>query len=1153
MRLVLNRVDYEGHVAMFNLGHMKFQLFFKSNWNPLFFSTENAELNQHLMMANMLLSSHGYIKTQPFADKKPLETGKPETTVHDASTTTTSYVPSASPAAPQIPADGDAVKMDTDPPAETSAEEPVKMDVTPSDVPAAPAPPEIGLGRIFDLVMEGYKSQYQFDLEGDDVEDMDEDEEDEEVEAVGDGENGTVAAGRGVNEEPREPTEEEWTSTVLPGVRRFMRREAMAPYLMDEWLRRIEQAKKNVSVANALSMIRGELLSGGPIPKSLRPFIPRRAYGFHSFDGSSATAPNSTLGAGLYGINGEAAKKQVVNNFLAEQWSKMSRRLSNETGFYARPLKGDMLHWTVNMFDFDANSPLGIALMQLALQHHTFDENSRTFTSTSSSASAYSSAKPKPFQTRRNRILSNNTSTITSTTGTITSSTDDNDGNDASSTSSSSNEDVADEDEPMSKYIPMAAAPKKVEATNITIEVLFPESFDEEDAVPFFRIIRPTLLDLPEDFFENVFKTFKPKPNKVAGATTTPPTDPLTAAAEPTHLNASSNSSEASAQAIRPSYYAALATSSGGVSSSSLGDSSSDVSSSTANTASSVSTSDAAASPTSTVAGPTATITAQVKMDVGEPSEPSSSSSSSWANKTFDLFDFFADLRLCLLTQNPRVDMNSALTGYQTTGFWKKFRCISAVMADEEKIEGTGKVCLPSSCLELIYGGGNRVSVSLSMSGNISPMTFELCGIDSKVSTYCGVLEFTAQEGTVVVPSWMFQMLHFQEGEMVMLRQITLPPGDFVKLQPLTDSYQVEGINPKALLEWRLRDFVALTKGEILPILSHGHTFKFSVLDVRPGHAIAITDRDITVEFVDPLETTTNEHSSAPPSHPSSATGALLGPVAGSILSSPSHSSSSKGETPVKSPLKTGHADGGAVVGGKRCDTCRHMIPEAAFLTHSMRCPRMNYYCELCQMAVPKAEKEAHDASMHALTECGRCHEKMEVRLLANHAQNSCKARIVKCAYCELNMPAESKETHETQCGSRTVKCTDCGVRVSVRFLEEHKSSGCVKKEEPRRFASPTNNNRRSSGSFMSGTDSSPYSTTSSTNSQMFICETCKAPIDSFDELQVHMLTVHYTDDSNSGNSNINIDNSNNNNNNNNNSSMDTSGTNEPTSKPQEE
>lgn len=982
MRLTLTRVDRNDHIALFTLGHIRFQLYFKSNWQPLFFATENTDLNQLLNMANVLLSTHGYLKQKaPSKPKEPkvVETNdeanmdvdgakpaEPQVTTPDSNESGSEDASEAK--VPELKREDSAMDVETKPPSDETGE-------TSAAIPSPPALPtsiespedsesevEIGLGRVFDIIMEGYKAQFHF--EEDDLEDTDFEEDDDDAAEEGD----EAAAA----EDPRDPTDEEWTTIVIPAIRRFARRESMAPYLMEEWVRRANQTRGTTGAMAALTMLRDELINGGTIPRSLRPFIPRHAFGFHA------------------GATSAQQQKAEVREFLKLQWQECGRRLTPTTGFYARPYKGDEFHWVISFFDFEG-TPLGESLMQLALQHHSFSD-----------------ARP-----------------------------------------------ITDVDlglgPPVVDASTYTAPPRRVEAAKITIEMLFPDSFEDEDASPVFRLIRPTLPDLPVDFFDKVFETFQPKPKGPA---------PLTESAE--------------AAKAAPSYYASLLASSGAVS----------VTSNVSDEASSTESKPISSTSTSTGAESEAASTTPSETAASAAEPASTGSGNVWRDRKFNLFDFLVDVRMCLSNSNPKVDMNSAMTGYQTTGFWKRFRCISAIMAEEEKIEGTGKVCLPASCLELIYGGMGSQSFSLSQSGNLSPMTFELFGIDSKVQTYCGVLEFTAQEGTVVIPSWMISHLNFQEGESVMMRKITLPPGDFVKLQPHTDSYAVEGINPKTLLEWRLRDFVALTKGEVLPIISHGHTFKFSVLEVRPGHSIAITDRDITVEFVDPIET--SETASAAPAAAHKDAEAVPAKE-------------------TKAPLRTGHATTEEVVeGGKKCDNCRHMIPEASYLTHSMRCPRMNYFCEACQVAVPKADKEAHDASMHMMIECGRCRAKLERRELPNHSDNLCPARIVKCSFCELNMPASSKDSHEQQCGARTMKCPDCGVRVSMRFLDEHKTSGCTKKEEPRRYDSPTRS---------SGTSGSPGATPAfNPNAQIFVCETCKAPIDSFDELQVHMLTVHYAD-----------------------------------------
>jgi len=63
------------------------------------------------------------------------------------------------------------------------------------------------------------------------------------------------------------------------------------------------------------------------------------------------------------------------------------------------------------------------------------------------------------------------------------------------------------------------------------------------------------------------------------------------------------------------------------------------------------------------------------------------------------------------------------------------------------------------------------------------------------------------------------------------------------------------------MLEWCLRGYVALTKGDTIEVVHNGKSYKFNVLDVTPGRAISITDSDLSVEFADPVVTVQNEES----------------------------------------------------------------------------------------------------------------------------------------------------------------------------------------------------------------------------------------------------------------------------------------------------
>ena len=112
--------------------------------------------------------------------------------------------------------------------------------------------------------------------------------------------------------------------------------------------------------------------------------------------------------------------------------------------------------------------------------------------------------------------------------------------------------------------------------------------------------------------------------------------------------------------------------------------------------------------------------------------------------------------------------------------------------------------------------------------------------------THCGVLEFVAEEGVCYMPHWMMQNMLLQVGDMVKLRNVSLPKvgeakptgslmhfevgpfmsvcskypcklkndcfcqGTYVKLQPVTSDF-LDISNPKAVLERTLRSYTCLT------------------------------------------------------------------------------------------------------------------------------------------------------------------------------------------------------------------------------------------------------------------------------------------------------------------------------------------------------
>src|SRR3989338_53770 len=107
---------------------------------------------------------------------------------------------------------------------------------------------------------------------------------------------------------------------------------------------------------------------------------------------------------------------------------------------------------------------------------------------------------------------------------------------------------------------------------------------------------------------------------------------------------------------------------------------------------------------------------------------------------------------------------------------------------------------------------------------------------------------------------------------------MSLPRGEFVRLQPHSHDAFSKLVNPKAVLEIALRNFAALTKDQDIQILYLDEPFSFRVLDVKPDahshHAISVIETDLDLDLAPaldaPPEPTPSPFSSSPSSssHP---------------------------------------------------------------------------------------------------------------------------------------------------------------------------------------------------------------------------------------------------------------------------------------------
>lgn len=173
--------------------------------------------------------------------------------------------------------------------------------------------------------------------------------------------------------------------------------------------------------------------------------------------------------------------------------------------------------------------------------------------------------------------------------------------------------------------------------------------------------------------------------------------------------------------------------------------------------------------------------------------------------------------------------------------FEEQYHCYSAAMADKVHLEQGDKILLPPSAFDILA----RLQVDY-------PMLFQLQSPDKGTLTHCGVLEFTAEEGSCVVPFWMMQNLLIEEGSVLTVTNVSLPKANFVKFQAQHVDF-LEISNPRAVLEHALRNFSCITKGDVICVPYNSKNYHFEIKEVKPQDAACIIETDCNVDFDAPV------------------------------------------------------------------------------------------------------------------------------------------------------------------------------------------------------------------------------------------------------------------------------------------------------------
>lgn len=140
------------------------------------------------------------------------------------------------------------------------------------------------------------------------------------------------------------------------------------------------------------------------------------------------------------------------------------------------------------------------------------------------------------------------------------------------------------------------------------------------------------------------------------------------------------------------------------------------------------------------------------------------------------------------------------------------------------------------------------------------PFIFELVTTNN-IRSYCGVLEFSARQGQIVLPSSLMTNLMIEEGEKLQVRCVHLPRGTDVLLQPhsvsLLSSVDNDRSKMVSMLQWVLPSYATLTMGDTIQVEHRGVQMLLNIIECKPAQAICIVADpyiDINIDFTPALD-----------------------------------------------------------------------------------------------------------------------------------------------------------------------------------------------------------------------------------------------------------------------------------------------------------
>ncbi|KAJ1853109.1 hypothetical protein LPJ73_002709, partial [Coemansia sp. RSA 2703] len=179
----------------------------------------------------------------------------------------------------------------------------------------------------------------------------------------------------------------------------------------------------------------------------------------------------------------------------------------------------------------------------------------------------------------------------------------------------------------------------------------------------------------------------------------------------------------------------------------------------------------------------------------------------------------------------------------------------------------TDKVTLPASFLASFLD-----TLNLDYENMPSPLILRVkqqglskAGASDSQAIYCGVREFSGDEGIIGIPDWLLEELQVQDEDAVVVETVKLEKGQFAQLQLVEDRETPQNMDVRAVLESHMRQrMTALFVGETICVNVGGQSMpiRFTVSALEPASAVDIVDTDLSVDIVNQQNQTQDRQTS---------------------------------------------------------------------------------------------------------------------------------------------------------------------------------------------------------------------------------------------------------------------------------------------------